>query len=393
MIPRPLRVFLCHSSNDKPAVRELYQKLRNEPWIQPWLDEEELYPGQDWNMEIENAIEETDVIIICLSKGSTTKEGYVQKEIRAALDYADYKPEGSIFIIPIRLEECNVPSRLSKFQWLDIANPKWYEFLLETLKVKLREKLPYSISLLIQNLINKYPYDEFIVSLRILEALYGEGMLPLSSLEQEEIINAVNWLDKKLTENTYRMSVMKMANLHECYKDYQDLLNNKNDIQILIEDERSSYTELVAIQKKRYEICSQSYTNDILWEAQRFLQFSPVYTLGFLQKKLDDLPFADDDRKRLINMIGEVKSLNVELEQSAVNFINNILSDEERKVVDYAIRDKTVDDISQILFISQQIVSVLLDSSYEKLKRTYKLEKVNQTIMANYLRPYWKKYH
>ncbi|MEK6752410.1 MAG: toll/interleukin-1 receptor domain-containing protein, partial [Chloroflexota bacterium] len=51
MTSRPLRVFLCHSSNDKPAVRELYQKLRAEPWIEPWLDEEELYPGQDWNME------------------------------------------------------------------------------------------------------------------------------------------------------------------------------------------------------------------------------------------------------------------------------------------------------------------------------------------------------
>jgi hypothetical protein len=49
---RPLRVFLCHSSNDKPAVRELYKKLRAEPWIQPWLDEEELYLEQKWNMDI-----------------------------------------------------------------------------------------------------------------------------------------------------------------------------------------------------------------------------------------------------------------------------------------------------------------------------------------------------
>ena len=52
----PLRVFLCHvsptggSSADKPAVRELYQKLRAEPWIEPWLDEEELFPGMDWNL-------------------------------------------------------------------------------------------------------------------------------------------------------------------------------------------------------------------------------------------------------------------------------------------------------------------------------------------------------
>jgi formylglycine-generating enzyme required for sulfatase activity len=116
---RPLRVFLCHSSNDKPAVRELYQKLRAEPWIQPWLDEEELFPGMDWNMEIEKAIEETDVIIVCLSNGSITKEGYVQKEIRAALDYADYKPEGTLFIIPVRLEECTPPKRLGRWQYAD----------------------------------------------------------------------------------------------------------------------------------------------------------------------------------------------------------------------------------------------------------------------------------
>ncbi|MBL8103557.1 MAG: SUMF1/EgtB/PvdO family nonheme iron enzyme, partial [Anaerolineales bacterium] len=116
---RPLRVFLCHSSADKPAVRELYQKLRSEPWIQPWLDEEELFPGMDWNMEIEKAIEATDVILVCLSNNSITKEGYVQREIRIALDYADYKPEGTLFIIPVRLEECTPPKRLARWQYAD----------------------------------------------------------------------------------------------------------------------------------------------------------------------------------------------------------------------------------------------------------------------------------
>ncbi len=119
MTNRPLRVFLCHSSNDKPAVRELYQKLRAEPWIEPWLDEEELYPGQDWNMEIEKAVEAADAIIVCLTKNSINKEGYVQKEITKALDYSDYKPEGTVFIIPVRLEECKPPSRLSKWQYAD----------------------------------------------------------------------------------------------------------------------------------------------------------------------------------------------------------------------------------------------------------------------------------
>jgi formylglycine-generating enzyme required for sulfatase activity len=115
----PLRVFLCHSSNDKPTVRELYQKLCNESWLKPWLDEEELYPGQDWNLEIEKAVESADAILVFLSKNSITKEGYVQREIRIALDYADYKPEGTLFIIPVRLEECTPPKRLVRWQYAD----------------------------------------------------------------------------------------------------------------------------------------------------------------------------------------------------------------------------------------------------------------------------------
>ncbi|MGA7192730.1 MAG: toll/interleukin-1 receptor domain-containing protein, partial [Anaerolineales bacterium] len=116
---RPLRVFLCHSSNDKPVVRELYQKLRAEAWLEPWLDEEELYPGQDWNLEIEKAVESADAIIVCLSNNSITKEGYVQRELRIVLDYADYKPEGTLYIIPVRLEECEPPRRLRAWQYAD----------------------------------------------------------------------------------------------------------------------------------------------------------------------------------------------------------------------------------------------------------------------------------
>lgn len=44
---RKLRVFLCHASTDKPIVRELYGQLLAEGWIDPWLDEEKLFPGQD----------------------------------------------------------------------------------------------------------------------------------------------------------------------------------------------------------------------------------------------------------------------------------------------------------------------------------------------------------
>jgi hypothetical protein len=116
---RQLRVFICHSSNDKPVVRDLYQRLNEEGWIDPWLDSEKLNPGDSWAYEIEKAVEETDIILVCLSKQSVNKEGYVQRELRIALDFADYKPEGTVFIIPVRLEECEPPKRLRAWQYAD----------------------------------------------------------------------------------------------------------------------------------------------------------------------------------------------------------------------------------------------------------------------------------
>jgi formylglycine-generating enzyme required for sulfatase activity len=129
---RLLKVFLCHAKEDKSAVRQLYIFLRKNG-IDAWLDEEKLLAGQDWKLEIPKAIYSSDAIIVCLSKNSITKEGYVQKEIKSALDVADEKPDGTIFIIPARLEECTVPGRLSQWQWLDLFNERGGEKLMRSL--------------------------------------------------------------------------------------------------------------------------------------------------------------------------------------------------------------------------------------------------------------------
>ena len=117
--PCPLKVFLCHATADKPAVRKLYRYLRSKG-MEPWLDAENLLPGENWEVEIPNAIFDSDAILVCLSKNSVNKEGYVQKEITFALDKALEKPEGMIFVIPAKLEECDVPQRLNRFQWVDL---------------------------------------------------------------------------------------------------------------------------------------------------------------------------------------------------------------------------------------------------------------------------------
>jgi antitoxin component HigA of HigAB toxin-antitoxin module len=134
---RKLRVFLCHSKEDRQQARELYNRLIADGF-DIWFDEEKLVPGQDWDLEILKALRETDVVVACLSNISVSKKGYVQKEIRIALDVADEQPEGAIFVIPTRLEDCQVPIRLSKWQWVDLFDETGYEKLKESLSFQAR---------------------------------------------------------------------------------------------------------------------------------------------------------------------------------------------------------------------------------------------------------------
>ncbi len=132
---RPLKVFLCHTSADKPAVRKLYKRLVADG-VNAWLDVENLLPGQKWEEEIAKAIRESDVVIVCLSEKSINKEGFVQKEIKFALDVADEKTEGTIYIIPARLEECKVPDRLKMYQWVDLFQKSGYGKLKKSLNAR-----------------------------------------------------------------------------------------------------------------------------------------------------------------------------------------------------------------------------------------------------------------
>ncbi len=126
------RVFLCHSSSDKPTVRDLDAHLWRDGF-QTWFDEEALLPGQDWDLEIRKAIRRCFGAIVCLSPSSVNKAGYVQKEIRIALDVADEQPEGAIFLIPARLELCDIPERLRRWQWVNLFEEDGYDRLKEAL--------------------------------------------------------------------------------------------------------------------------------------------------------------------------------------------------------------------------------------------------------------------
>lgn len=111
--------FLCYAKENQIVVREFSQRLISEGWIDPWFDEDDILPGQIWQESVANGVRNSHAVIIFLSGEAVASEGFFQKELKLALDTAAEKPEGTIFIIPIRINECIVPEMLLKYQYVD----------------------------------------------------------------------------------------------------------------------------------------------------------------------------------------------------------------------------------------------------------------------------------
>ena len=113
------KVFISYSREDEKTARKLYTDLKR-VGIDPWLDVHDLLPGAEWPFAVKKAIRESRFFIALLSSYSISKIGFVQNEFKEALDVLDSYPEEEIFIIPIRLDNCNVPARFAKLNWIDL---------------------------------------------------------------------------------------------------------------------------------------------------------------------------------------------------------------------------------------------------------------------------------
>jgi hypothetical protein len=98
-------IFISYASEDAGDARRLYDDLKS-AGFNPWLDRENLLPGQNWRDAITKAIRECNFFLCLISSRSLTKRGYVQKEMKMALDVLDEFPDGEIFFIPVRLDDC-----------------------------------------------------------------------------------------------------------------------------------------------------------------------------------------------------------------------------------------------------------------------------------------------
>jgi WD40 repeat protein/energy-coupling factor transporter ATP-binding protein EcfA2 len=103
-------VFLSYNSQDKPLVEQIARWLEDSAGFSVWLDRWNLIPGDPWQEEIENALDQSGCCAVFLGPGRPG--AWQNEEMRSALDQR--VSQNTIRVVPVLLPGAVRPGRESK---------------------------------------------------------------------------------------------------------------------------------------------------------------------------------------------------------------------------------------------------------------------------------------
>jgi len=125
------KIFLSHTSSDKPFVRKLAADLRNNGHT-VWIDEAEINIGDSLIGKIREGLDSVEYVAVILSKASIQSE-WVKKELEIASN-KEIK-EKRIIVLPLIIDNVEMPGFLEGKLYGDFSDDTKYD---DTLKLLLR---------------------------------------------------------------------------------------------------------------------------------------------------------------------------------------------------------------------------------------------------------------
>lgn len=125
--------FVSYVHEDRKRVDRL-QAILEAAGIAVWRDTANLWPGQDWKLEIRNAITTGSLAFIaCFSENSQAREkSYQREELILAVEQMRLRAPGQPWLIPVRFAECDLPDAdlglgrtLDSLQRIDLLDESW----------------------------------------------------------------------------------------------------------------------------------------------------------------------------------------------------------------------------------------------------------------------------
>jgi hypothetical protein len=103
-------IFVSYVHEDSDQV-DLVDKALRASGIAVWRDKDSLWPGDDWRIRIREAISSRALVMVaCFSSTSVGRDkSYMNEELALAVDKIRQRPPGKTWLLPIRLDDCNLP--------------------------------------------------------------------------------------------------------------------------------------------------------------------------------------------------------------------------------------------------------------------------------------------
>lgn len=123
-------VFLSYSRTNEAEVRQLREDLL-QAGEDVWWDRD-IRGGQDWQYEIRKAMKASYAVVVCFSTETYAAiESGIYSELLDAIRTYRNQAAGQVFLIPVRLSECEIPEfeidgtrTLDRLQRIDLFPPE-----------------------------------------------------------------------------------------------------------------------------------------------------------------------------------------------------------------------------------------------------------------------------
>jgi hypothetical protein len=99
---RGIRLFVCHSSDDKPTAREFVTLVETEVGAHRWIDEEELIVGDDLRDAIRKALKAPNQYVIPFITRRSVNSSWVARELKWAL--GEEERQQRVCILPVVID-------------------------------------------------------------------------------------------------------------------------------------------------------------------------------------------------------------------------------------------------------------------------------------------------
>jgi hypothetical protein len=290
------------------------------------LDEEDLLPGQEWAQEIPRALKNSDFILIFLSRTSVARRGYVQREMKMALDAWEELPVGTIHTIPVRLDDCDVPEPFRRYHYANLLDPRGFDRLTQAIQTGLTQRPGFAPQSTLEPPPDPLPdrgrtltsvksiwnrYRKMVIALMFVGSL-GLGLTFYGSWHRKKTGQAKCY--DEVAVNSLVVSLQKATEAHErnlidsvnLYTRRNQLLNVLNHLMAQGSNTETCISRELALLESVYE---KGFINEVEWYENRQILWRKLHNLLLANVQ------SEEDREKALVIIKQL------YDQGAINIV------------------------------------------------------------------------